>query len=223
MGKLVLNPEYELYERSGKPFCSSLQVAETFNKRHDHVMRDIENKILGVAPKDFTAPNFGETKIKDSNGRMNKCYMMTRDAFSLVVMGFTGAKAMQFKVAYISRFNRMEDFIKSLYTAKMEHPAFAEAVMLAHDEPKHYHFSNEADMINRIVLGASAKDYREARGIEKGASIRPYLDSFEISAVEKLQRADIGLLLARHVFQERKEILGRLFDQVKNATRALAA
>jgi len=223
MGKLLLNPEYELYERNSKAFCSTIQVAEKFGKRHDHVVRDIESKIIGTAPQNFTAPNFGETKIKDRSGRMNKCYILTRDAFSLVVMGFTGKKAMQFKVDFISRFNQMEDFIKSLYAAKLEHPAFTEAVMLAHDEPKHYHFSNEADMINRIVLGVPAKEFRERRGIAKGESIRPYLSTFEISAVEKLQRADIGLLFARHGFQERKEILSTVLEQLKNSARALAA
>jgi Rha family phage regulatory protein len=157
MGKLVLNQEYGLYERDGKPCCTSLQVAETFEKRHDHVMRDIETKILGVAPEDFTIPNFGETKIKDLSGRINKCYIMTRDGFALVAMGFTGKKAMQFKVDYIRRFDNMETFITSLYGAKMEYPDFTDAVMLSHEEPKHYHFSNECDMINRIVVGVPAK------------------------------------------------------------------
>ena len=42
MSKLILHPDFQLYERKDKPFCSSLQVAETFEKRHDHVLRDIE-------------------------------------------------------------------------------------------------------------------------------------------------------------------------------------
>ena len=53
--KLILNPEFGLFEREGKAFCDSLMVAETFEKRHDHVMRGIDS-IIGS----FNAPNFGE-------------------------------------------------------------------------------------------------------------------------------------------------------------------
>src|SRR5690606_14551240 len=116
--------------------------------------------------------------------------LMTKDGFVLVAMEIKGAKARKFKEAYIQRFNQMESFIRSLAAAKLEHPAFTDAIMNAHEEPKHYHFSNEADMINRIVLGMSAKQFREAKGIPKGDSIRPYLSTDQIKAVETLQRVD---------------------------------
>jgi Rha family phage regulatory protein len=215
MNKLALHPEYDLYERYGKPCCTSLQVAETFEKRHDHVLRDIETKIIGVAPGDFTDPNFGETKIKDSSGRINRCYMMTRDGFALVAMGFTGKKAMRFKVDYIRRFDSMEGQIAERYAAKLEFPLFTDAVEMAHDEPKSYHYSNECDMINRIALGQSAKQFRESFGLSGAQSIRPYLTGIQAADIRALQMADVGLLVKGVPFQERKAILADYHDRRK--------
>ena len=98
--------------------CSSLQVAEHFGKRHDHVIRDIETKILTVADENFTAPNFGLSEYKDSSGKSNKMYYMTRDGFSILAMGFTGKKAMEWKVKYISAFNQMEKLLMEKQTTK---------------------------------------------------------------------------------------------------------
>ena len=100
---------------------------------------------------------------------------MTKDGFSMVTMEIKGKKARAFKEAYIQRFNAMEDFIKSLAATKIEFPAFTDAILEAHEEPKHYHFSNEINMIYRIVLGMDAKQFREENWLEKGAVIKPYL------------------------------------------------
>lgn len=89
---------------------TSLQVAESFNKRHDHLLRDIKG-----LEKDI--PNFGEMFAKnteqDSYGRNRQTYLMNRDGFTLLAMGFTGKKALQFKLQYIFAFNEMETAINS--------------------------------------------------------------------------------------------------------------
>lgn len=213
MNKLILNPKYGLYEKHGQPFCDSLQVAETFGKRHDHVLRDI-NRVINECNESFNLPNFGETYYKDDMGRKQRKYLLSKDGFTLLVMGYTGKKAMQFKIAYINRFNQMESFIKSLLATKEEFPAFTDAVLIAHEEPRHYHFSNEINMIYRIVLGMDAKTFRGLRGIEKGASIRPYLSENEIKLVEQLQRADIGLLVSMPSFEQRKFALTNYFNRL---------
>ncbi len=221
MKGLNLNPSYQLYEKNGKPFCSSRQIAETFEKRHDHVLRDIREtgEVVTKLKPQFWGANFIEVKYKE-RGRIYPEFLLSKDGFAYLAMGFTGDKAAEFKLAYIERFNQMESFIQSLFMAKMEHPAFTEAVMLAHDEPKHYHFSNEADMINRLVLGMSAKQFREANGIEKGSSIRPFLTDQQIKEVETLQRADIGILATGVSFEERKRVLGRFLDRKRMAIAA---
>lgn len=210
--KLLINPEYNLYEKNGQAFCDSLQVAETFGKRHDSVLRDIRG-VIENAPDEFNLHNFEEIKYRDSKGRAYPKYLMTKDGFTLLVMGYTGKKAMQFKIAYINRFNQMEAFIKSLLNTKLEFPDFTDAVMLAHAEPKHYHFSNEVNMIYRIVLGTDAKGFREARSLEKGAVIKPYLTLEQIKAVESLQRADIGLIEAGLDFYQRQAKLAARYQR----------
>jgi len=212
MSKLILNPEYRLYERNGQVFCSSRQVAEEFQKEHKNVLRDIENLDCSA---EFTALNFERSKYKDPSGKWNKEYLMTKDGFTFLVMGYRGKKAAQFKESYIRRFNEMDQFIRSLQVTKMEFPAFTEAVMSAHEEPKHYHFSNEINMIYRIVLGMDAKQFREVHGLPKGEVIRPYLTTEQIKAIESLQRADIGFLQIIPEYAERKEKLEQYYNRLR--------
>lgn len=121
---------------------------------------------------------------------------------------YSGTKATNFKIDYIKRFNEMEQFIQSLQTAKLEFPEFTNAIMNAHEEPKHYHFSNEINMINKIVLGVTAKEFKEQNGIDKSVnSIRSYLNEEQIRSIETLQRFDIGLITMIDDYQERKAML----------------
>lgn len=95
---------------NGQPTASSRDIAEHFGKRHDHVLRDIE--ALG---RDL--PNFGEmffdTEIPDSYGRPQRAYLMNRDGFTLLAMGFTGKEALAWKMKYINAFNAMEQELRS--------------------------------------------------------------------------------------------------------------
>lgn len=216
MSNLMLNPEFNLYERKGQAFCSSSQVAEEFGKRHDNVLRDIENLDCS---KEFFLLNFEGKTYKSKRAKQPE-YLMTKDGFVFLVMGYRGKKAARFKEAYIARFNQMESFIKSLLATKMEFPAFTAAIMDAHEEPKNHHFSNEINMIYRIILGVDAKEFREMNSIEKGAVIKPHLTLAQIKSVEMLQRIDIGLIVAVPDFQERKRILTEQLN--RRAVRAIA-
>lgn len=144
---------------------------------------------------------------RDARGRKLPRYLLTRDGFTILVMGYTGAKAMRFKELYIHRFNEMEQCIRSLLSARQEFPMLTDMICRLHESPKPYHFSNECDMLNRIVLGMSAKQFRLANGIEKGQSIRPYLTARQIHALDRLQHLDYGLLYSCPGFQQRKQML----------------
>lgn len=98
MGKLVLNPEFNLYEREGEPLCSSRQVAETFGKDHKNVLQSIKAAVETVEDfaADFSAANFFESRYKD-RGKFYPEYLLTKDAFSYIVMGFTGKKRLRSK------------------------------------------------------------------------------------------------------------------------------
>jgi Rha family phage regulatory protein len=95
---------------NGKPTTNSKNVAEVFGKRHDHVIRDIKD-IISKVPEDFAKPNFGCNKIntlRTSCPEEIESYDMSRDGWVLLVMGYTGQKAMEIKLKYIDTFNKME-------------------------------------------------------------------------------------------------------------------
>lgn len=212
----IIQDQFGVTECKGIPVVNSRKVAEIFEKRHDNVLQSITD-LKNQVSENFKLLNFKESTYKDSTGRKLPEYLLTRDGFTLLAMGFTGKKAMQFKVAYIERFNQMEQFIKSLSAAKLEFPEFTAAIMTAHDEPKHYHFSNESDLINRIVIGMSAKQFKEAKGISKDThSIRPYLSLNEIRYVEALQKFDIGLIMTEPDYEKRKMALTNYFNRLQS-------
>lgn len=210
MNFLIPPNEYGMFaDMEGVARVDSLFVADCFGKRHSHVLRDIA-KIAepksGLSEK-FIGVNFEFSEYRDATGRKQPRYLLTRDGFTILVMGYTGVKAMQFKELYIRRFNEMEQCIRTLLTARQEFPLLTEQIRRLHENPKAYHFSNECDMLNRIVLGMSAKQFRVLNGIEKGKSIRPYLSGKQIRDLERLQHIDMGLMVALPNYQERKQKL----------------
>lgn len=114
--------EIKINNINGVLTVSSLQIAKDFEKRHDHVVRNIENIInminrgvpkIGETPEKGLKSNisnyFIETTYQNfQNKQCYKCYDITRDGFSLLVMGFTGDKAFNWKIKYIEAFNIME-------------------------------------------------------------------------------------------------------------------
>lgn len=97
---------------------SSVDIAINFEKKHKNVVRAIEN-IMGY-DKRFAGLNFEPSEYKDVSGRTLPAYLMTRDGFTLLVMGFTGEKAIEWKIKYIKAFNEMERIIWEQTTAEME-------------------------------------------------------------------------------------------------------
>ena len=205
MKEMIPKDDYGIFvDSKDTARVDSLFVAKFFDKKHSHVLRDIENLDCS---DDFRQSNFGLTLYTDEQGKRRPRYAMTRDGFTFLAMGYRGEKAAKFKELYIKRFNEMEKFIKTLVSARKEFPLLTENIKLLYDDPKPYHFSNECDMINRIVVGMSAKQFRLEHGIEKGESIRPYLTEEQINMLELLQKVDVGLLVAFPNYEDRKRHL----------------
>ncbi|MCR2058989.1 Rha family transcriptional regulator, partial [Campylobacter lari] len=112
-------------------FCTSLDIAKVFGKRHDDVLKSIRNILnelreIGVSNE---LRNFAEVVqiSKTTNPKNGKLvnrkmpmYNLTRDAFTLLAMGFTGKKALQFKIAFINAFNQMEQIVKNKEIEKIK-------------------------------------------------------------------------------------------------------
>ena len=88
-----------------KVVVASRDVARVFEKPHADVLKAV--RALGCS-EEFNAGNFSLVEYKDAKGEMRPEYLMTRDGFTILAMGFTGPKAMAFKEAYIKAFNAME-------------------------------------------------------------------------------------------------------------------
>ena len=96
----------------GQLVVSSRQVAKDFGKRHDNVVAKIDKKLTNLKIRALNY--FIETTYIDEKGESRKEYLLTRDGFSFIVMGFTGEKADEWKIKYINAFNRMEEEIIKL-------------------------------------------------------------------------------------------------------------
>lgn len=122
MNDLLILPM--ITERDGVPVTTSRALADHFGKQHKNVLRDIEATIAQLNQteegKAFSRLNFEPRTALDSRGKEQPLYLLTRDAFTLLAMGFTGSRALAFKVAYINAFNRMEQ----LLTGRAEAQAF---------------------------------------------------------------------------------------------------
>ena len=111
MTKPTLPPDFspEIQVVNDRIMTTSLAVSNVFGKQHLHVLRTIREL---DAPKDFTESNFGLSEYTDSTGRKLPMYLITRDGFTILAMGFTGKRAMEFKIRYIEAFNRMEEELR---------------------------------------------------------------------------------------------------------------
>ena len=87
---------------------SSLKVAETFGKQHKDVLKSIVNLVA----QNFATKNYFFESTHENRGKQYKMYYMNRDGFSLLVMGFTGKKAIEWKIKFINAFNEMEEALK---------------------------------------------------------------------------------------------------------------
>lgn len=104
--------EIILSTQNGEPVASSRQIAESFGKEHKSVLRSVEDL---VAQNCAAKSMFYETTF-ENRGKQYPMYLMNRDGFSLLVMGFTGKAALEWKLKYIQAFNEME---KKLSTPQM--------------------------------------------------------------------------------------------------------
>jgi phage regulatory protein, rha family len=157
--------------------CDSLQVAKKFRKRHNNVMRDIRGLLKNEQTKQmFNLSSYTEKQ----NGQVYQMYIMNRDGFSLLAMGFTGEKALEWKLKYIQAFNNMEKLLlqqQPLYWQKTrqvakgnrlletdiikEFVAYAKQQGSQHADRYYYHLTSLANKAAGITEG------RDKAGIQQ--------------------------------------------------------
>lgn len=154
----------------GKVTTTSLQIAAHFGKRHDNVLRTIQNLEI---PQEFHALNFEamSADVTVANGAVRKTpiYRITRDGFALLAMGFTGKEAAHWKVAYIQAFNKMEAELLA-----RQAPASNPAIEYARITPAHAQDLKE--IVNHAVEAGVFKTHGEGwRRFQNKFGVNSYL------------------------------------------------
>ena len=109
------NPQALVTSYNGVLVADSLEVADRFGKRHTHVLRSIDDLINQLESQSTQnwADYFIPDDYQDNKNRTQRRFKVTRDGFSLLVMGFTGPAALHWKLLYIEAFNKMEQALRS--------------------------------------------------------------------------------------------------------------
>lgn len=176
---------------------TSLDVAETFGKRHADVLRDIEKLDCS---EEFTERNFALSNYKDTSGKTNKMYYITRDGFTMLVMGYTGEKAMRFKEGYIRQFNEMEKALIGKMREREKGIAVRQALTKAiqqsnENERMHGHaYSTYTNCIYKTLFGKDANGLREQLGVERKDNVRDALTEEELRKVQSMENLVSGLV-----------------------------
>ncbi|EAH6084652.1 phage antirepressor Ant [Campylobacter jejuni] len=122
---IIINEvEISLNIKENQVFINSLDLAKVFNKNHRHILETAKNQ----PQNDFTESNFILSTYKDKKGELRPCYNLTRDGFSLLVMGFTGEKAYKWKIEFIKAFNEMEKRLRNIEYEKHDKLAFRQSL-----------------------------------------------------------------------------------------------
>ena len=132
----------------GKLVVSSRRVADDFGKKHKHVLEAIENI---KAENSAVTKMFIESSYKAGTGKNYKEYLLTRDGFSLLVMGFNGSEALEWKLKYIEAFNAMEKKLKELQAPKLPQTYLEALKALVRSEEEKEKVKKELEEQNSFV------------------------------------------------------------------------
>lgn len=118
---------------NNQALTNSLLVAKKFGKEHKHVLEALR-KLIRTAENSAVPSMFCETEYYNEQNKKQPMFVMNRDGFTLLAMGFTGERALKFKVEYIAAFNKMEDTLKNgIYQVPQ---TFSDALLLAAKQQK---------------------------------------------------------------------------------------
>lgn len=192
---------------------SSLEIAELTGKQHKDVLYDIRIMFesLGILAAEFSA-------VRKVRGKEYEVFNLPKRETLILVSGYS----VSMRAAIIDRWQELEqkelledERKTSRQQARLEAPLMTKALQdararLGKESPPHV-FSNDYDMIYRIVLGLPAKKYKAENGIDDKQNLRDVLSLEQIKAVESLQRLNQSMLELDFDFESRKDRLHHVF------------
>ena len=190
---------------SGDIVVDSRSVAENFGKEHKHVLESIDSL---VAQNSATKTMFHQCS-REYRGQQFRYFTMNRDGFSLLVMGFTGKEALQWKLKYIAAFNEMEKTLRQRHAFEVEetHRRRMRAASvpprkstcktlsttrhlyeISDDKQRGYCFGHFTNAIYLALFDMKASEMKHILGICDDDSIRDNLTAYEIAAVTSAEK-----------------------------------
>ena len=198
-----------------KLITTSLKVAEHFEKEHKDVLESIRN----LTAENSAASFFTETTYK-SRGKEYPMYEMDRDGFSLLAMGFTGEKALKWKLDYIKAFNAMEAELKRIYTERQQwqierdkgvivrHILTDTIKMKVADSPhKKFIYPNYTKFIYQTIFGKTMKELQEQYEVKGKESIRDYVTADELKQIESMEMLVSSLISCGWGYEQIKNFI----------------
>lgn len=176
---------------------SSLDIAETFGKEHRRVLQDIRE--IGCS-EEFRLHNFVQSSYENSQGKQQPMFLVTRDGFVLLAMGYTGELAMRFKEAYIKQFNAMENALRGKLIEREKGIAVRQALTKAlqqstENERMHGHaYSTYTNVIYKVLFGMNAAQLREKYQIKASDNLRDCFTQEELRAIQSMECLVSGLV-----------------------------
>lgn len=176
---------------------TSLQVADTFNKHHKHVLEAID-EMKRVAEN--SADLFHESTYEHPQNKQHyRMFYMNRDGFTLLAMGFTGKDAIQFKLKYIDAFNKMEQIMRQpkVLTEKEQLRASMKLSLDTSEEVEV--LKVEVNDLKEKVENQITIDHGEQRRLQKAVAIKVY----DLESIAELRPK-----LFREIYREIKDRFG---------------
>ena len=202
---------------------TSRLIAEIFEKRHSDVIRAIENL---ECSQDFTERNFALSDYKDDSGKSNKEYIITKDGFVMLAMGFTGEKAFKFKEQYINAFNSMERELKRIYEERQQWVIEREKgklvrhiltdtikMKVAESPNKKFMYPNYTKLIYKVLFNKSFDELKKMYNIKPKESLRDYISSEELKELEQMEMLISSLINIGWGYEQIKEFI--MQNQIK--------
>lgn len=196
---------------------TSLKVAEKFEKEHARVLRDIREL---QCSEEFRNGNFAESSYVNSQNKTQPMYEITKDGFVLLVMGYTGEKAMKFKEDYIKAFNAMENELKRIYTERKQwqierdkgvvirHILTDTIKMKVSDSPhKKFAYPNYTNLIYRTLFNKTAKELEQNYGVKAKENLRDFFTGEDLERVQSMEMLVSSLINCGWGYAEIKEFI----------------
>lgn len=240
MKELIKRDSFGVFvaKKNNVSYVDSRVVAQMFDKEHFHVIRDINNLIDDLYkciekldlenPDNIDNPKLGAQKneylniinefVFDKYKKGIKEYKycnIGRSAFNLLVMGFTGVKALEVKVQYEQQFRKMQELLEELQKSKYEHKSLSKAIQkfLCDGSPyDKFKYSTEYDRIYKIVLGMRACDFKSEHNLPKNVPIKPFLTKDELRIVDEAMNLNASLIRAGVDKDTRTKLIKQLVE-----------